>query len=168
MTRQTGPGGAITGYRPAMPKMRKPPPADSKAWKLINALASANKRVYRLTGGRIGGRMGKAPILILHHVGRKSGAQRETPVNYLAEGDRLVVVASKGGVDQHPAWFHNLMAAPEATVEIGRDRRRVRPRIAEDPERAELWPRLVEIYPPYAEYQAFTERRIPVVVLEPA
>ena len=148
--------------------MAKPPPADSKLWTVINGLGTLNKHVYRLTGGRVGGRMGKAPVLILHHVGRRSGKPRETPVLYLHDGDRWVVVASKGGVDTHPAWFHNLMAAGEATIEVGRDRHEVRPRIAEDPERAELWDRLVAIYKPYASYQTYTERRIPVVVLDRA
>ena len=151
-----------------MAKTKKPPPADSKVWKLINALVALNTRVYRLTGGRVGGRMGKAPVLILHHVGRRSGTPRETPINYLADGDRYVVVASKGGVDTHPAWYHNLIAAGEAGVEIGRTRHRVRPRIAEDPERGAYWDRLVELYPPYADYATFTQRRIPVVVLERA
>ena len=148
--------------------MAKPPPADSKIWTLINAAGTLNKRVYRLTGGKVGGRMGKAPVLILHHVGRKSGKPRETPVLYLRDGERWVIVASKGGVDTHPAWFHNLMAAGEATIEVGRDRHKVRPRVAEDPERAQLWDRLVALYKSYADYQTYTERRIPVVVLDRA
>lgn len=151
-----------------MLKPPKAPSTDSPLWKLINRAASLNTRVYRLTGGRVGGRFGKAPILILHHVGRKSGAARETPVIYVPDDDRWVVIASKGGVERHPAWFHNLMAAGQATVEVGRARHRVRPRIAEDHERSELWRRAVDLYPPYADYQARTERRIPVVVLERA
>ena len=111
--------------------------------------------------------MGKAPILLLHHVGAKSGTHRVQPLIYLGDGDRLVVVASKGGTDKNPAWFHNLMANPETEVEVGRDRRPVRARKANDEERAALWPRLVEIYPDYADYQTYTERTIPVIVLDP-
>ena len=87
---------------------------------------------------------------------------------YLADGDDLVVVGSKGGVDKNPAWFHNLMAASETTVEVRRDKRRVRPRLATDEERPRLWPRLDAIYPQFAEYRSFTDREIPIVVLEPA
>ena len=87
---------------------------------------------------------------------------------YLEDGADVVVVGSKGGTDTHPAWFHNLMAMSETEVEVGGVRRRVRPRLANAEERARLWPRLVELYPPYEEYQSFTSREIPVVVLKPA
>ena len=146
--------------------MPKPPPADSPFWKAWEVFTSFNKHLYRLSGGRVGGRLGKAPFLILHHVGRKSGKPRESPLIYLPDDDRWVIVASKGGIDRHPAWFHNLMSSQEATIEVGRDRYRVRPRVAEGDERARLWSRLVEIYKPYAEYATYTERQIPVVVLE--
>lgn len=147
--------------------MPKPPPSSSPLWKLVNLGAGLNVRLYRLSGGKIGGRMQKAKVLLLHHVGRKSGTPRVTPVLFLPDGERLVIVASKGGTDKHPAWFHNLMAAPETTVEVGRDTRRVRARRANDDERAQLWPRLVEVYKPYESYQTYTDRQIPVVVLEP-
>jgi deazaflavin-dependent oxidoreductase (nitroreductase family) len=147
----------------------KPPPSSSRIWKLVNAGTALNVVVYRLSGGRVGGRIQKARVLLLHHVGRKSGDERVTPLLYLPDGDDLVVVASKGGTDRHPAWFHNLMAGPETSVEVGRDRRPVRAREANDAERAQLWPRLVEVYSPYESYQRYAgERRIPVVVLEPA
>jgi F420H(2)-dependent quinone reductase len=148
--------------------VRKPPPASSSYWKLIGLAARANVAVYRLTGGRLGGRLGGAPVLLLHHVGRRSGRARVAPLLYLADADRLVIVASKGGTDRHPAWFHNLMAKPDATVEVGRDRRRVTARQAIQEERVRLWPRLVAMYPPYATYQSHTDRLIPIVVLEPA
>lgn len=108
-----------------------------------------------------------APVLLLHHKGAKSGKERITPLIYLDDGDRLAVVASKGGTDKNPAWFHNLMANPETQVEVGRDTRRVRARKANDEERSALWPRLVDIYSDYAEYQTYTDRTIPVVVLDP-
>ena len=112
----------------------------------------------------------KARICIVHHVGRKSGAaSAQSPLIYLADGDNVVVVASKGGVDKHPAWFHNVMAMDAVEVELpGGERRRMRPRVAEGDERERLWEQLVEIYKPYADYQTYTERQIPVVVLEPA
>jgi deazaflavin-dependent oxidoreductase (nitroreductase family) len=123
--------------------------------------------MFRATGGRLGGRFGRAPILLLHHVGRKSGEHRVAPLLYLPDGDRFVVVASKGGVDRNPAWFHNLMANPDTEVEVPRQGRlAVRARKATDAERAELWPRLLEIYPTYAAYQRRTERQIPLVILE--
>ena len=147
---------------------RKPPPSASRFWKVVNVGAAGNVLVYRLSGGRLFGRMGKAPILLLHHVGRKSGKERVTPVLYLEDGGDLVVVGSKGGTDKTPAWFGNLVAAAETTVEVGREKRRVRPRRATDEERDALWPRLVGMYPALAEYQTFTDRKIPVAVLEPA
>ena len=110
-----------------------------------------------------------SPILLLHHVGAKSGTKRVSPLIYVPDGDDVVVVASKGGVDKHPAWFHNLRANPETEVELPREgRRRVRARVAGDEERERLWPKAVAIYKPYAEYQTHTERKIPLVILEPA
>ena len=152
---------------------KKPPPPDSRFWKLFIGGTKVNTFLFRLTKGRIGGRMvggqlGKAKILLLHHVGRKSGQERVSPLIYLDDGDRLAIVASKGGVDKHPAWYHNLTANPETLVELPREKRKVRAHTASEEERAELWPRLVEIYPPYEEYQTFTERKIPVVVLDRA
>ena len=148
--------------------MPKPPPSSSPFWKLFNVGAGLNVHLYRLSGGKIGGRIQKGRVLLLHHVGRKSGATRVTPLLFLPDGEDLVIVASKGGTDKNPAWFHNLMASPETTVEVGRDTRRVRARRASEDERAQLWPRLVAIYKPYESYQTYTDRQIPVVVLEPA
>ena len=110
-----------------------------------------------------------SPILLLHHVGAKSGKKRVSPLIYVPDGERVAVVASKGGVDRHPAWFHNLKANPDTVVELPREgRREVRARVTEGDERARLWDMAVEVYKPYAEYQTYTERRIPVVVLETA
>jgi len=146
----------------------KPPPASSPLWKVLNLAGKANVGIYRLSRGRVGGRLGRAPVLLLHHVGRRTGRERVVPLIYLPDGDRLALVASKGGTDTDPAWYRNLLAHPEASVEIGRERRRVRARRATELERADLWPRLVDIYPTYATYQTYTTRVIPVVVLEPA
>ena len=149
-----------------MPK--PPPPASSPTWKIFNAAGRMQVRLMRLTRGRVGSKMMGVPVLVLHHRGRRSGQERETPLMYLEDGADLVVVASKGGTATHPAWFHNLMAMPETEVEFVRERRRVRPRLADAEERARLWPRLVELSSPYEEYQTFTTREFPVVVPEPA
>ena len=148
--------------------MPKPPPSSSPYWKLHRLLPRINEVLFRRTRGRVGGKFLGAPVLLLDHVGRKSGQARTNPLIYLDDAPRLVVVASKGGTDTHPAWFHNLMAMETTEVELpGGDRRRVRPRVAEGDERAVLWERLVAVYRPYANYATYTERRIPVVVLEP-
>lgn len=136
-------------------------------WKAMNVGTRLNVAIYRASGGKRGNTIKGAPVLLLHHRGRKSGKQRVAPVLYLEDGDRLVIVASRGGTHQHPAWFHNIKEADSVGVEVGRDRRTLRPRVASAEERAELWPRLVEMYPDYAEYQTFTDREIPVVVLDP-
>ena len=151
--------------------MPKPPPPDSKFWKVWEVGTRINIALFRATKGRVGGKMpgSDARICIVHHVGRKSGQKRQSPLIYLADGDDVVIVASKGGVDKHPAWFHNVTAMDVVEVELpGGERRRTRPHVAEGPERERLWKRLVEIYKPYADYQTYTERQIPVVVLEPA
>jgi deazaflavin-dependent oxidoreductase (nitroreductase family) len=144
----------------------KPPPPDSRFWKLFEVLTTVNTQLFRATGGRIGGGIGKAKILLLHHVGRKSGKERVSPLLYLRDGDRLVVVASKGGSDKHPAWYHNVMANPDTLVELPREKRSVRARQATDEERAELWPRVVDMYGSYESYQGYTDRKIPLVILE--
>jgi deazaflavin-dependent oxidoreductase (nitroreductase family) len=148
--------------------MPKAPPSSSPLWKLFEVFTRVNVVAYRLSGGKVGGRLGKARVLLLHHVGAKSGKERVSPLIYLPDGDDLVIVASKGGTDRHPAWFHNLMANPETVVEVGRERRRVRAHKADLEERARLWPMLVGIYGSYETYQRNTDREIPVVVLEPA
>jgi deazaflavin-dependent oxidoreductase (nitroreductase family) len=148
--------------------MPTPPPADSPFWKVFEVVTSLNTHVFRLTGGRVGGSFGKAKILLLHHKGAKSGKERVSPLLYMRDGDRLVIVASKGGVDKHPAWFHNLMANPDTLVELPREKRKVHARKATDEERTELWPRLVEMYGQYEDYQSYTDRKIPLVILEHA
>ena len=85
---------------------------------------------------------------------------------YLQDGDRFIVVASKGGMNHHPAWFHNLVAHPDVSVQVGDQVRGMRARVADDMERAALWPKLNEMYPNYDTYQGWTERVIPVVILE--
>lgn len=149
--------------------MKKPPLLDHPFVKrLVGRAADLNVRLYRRTGGRVGGRFpGGAPVLLLDHVGRRSGRTFTTPLLYLADGADLVVVASSGGMKDDPQWFRNLVATPEASVQVGREVRPVRARVAAQAERARLWPRLVEMYDGYASYDAWAEREIPVVLLEP-
>jgi deazaflavin-dependent oxidoreductase (nitroreductase family) len=125
---------------------------------------------YRASGGRIGhtipGVGGK--MLLLDHIGARSGDARTSPLLYFRDRENVVVVASKGGFPKHPAWFHNLRAHPETTVQIGSERRPVRARVATPEERERLWPRAVEAYGGYADYQRRSRgREIPLVILEP-
>ena len=137
-------------------------------WGPWNAVTKANVKLFRLTGGRVGGRYDQAPVCILHHRGAKSGEPRETPLVYLPDGDRVVLVASMGGNPRNPAWYHNLKAHPDVTVELRGERRELRARVVDDEaERAALWPRLLELWPAWEDYQARTARRLPVLVLEP-
>ena len=143
--------------------------------KIIKYGAKAQVRVFKATNGRIGSnwRIGAGfrkpvPTLLLEHVGRKSGTTFTTPVLYLADGRNLVVVASQGGLPKNPQWFPNLQAQPETVVHLRQEGvRRVRARVAEGEERAALWPRLVDLYADFAKYAHWTDREIPVVVLEP-
>jgi deazaflavin-dependent oxidoreductase (nitroreductase family) len=126
-----------------------------------------NIPLYRLSSGRIGGRVGNAPVLLLTTTGRKSGQARTAPVVYLAGGESLVVIGSNAGHSRAPAWSLNLKANPDAEVEVGRDRRPVRARVAEGEERADLWRRHNEQYSGFDEYAARTDRDIAVFILEP-
>ena len=135
---------------------------------VVKLMSKANVWVYRLSGGRIGGRFLRgAPVLLLTTRGRKSGEPRVAPLLYLRDGDNLVIVASKGGMSHHPTWYLNLQASPDVEVELGSERKRMRAHTASAAEKAVLWPRLVEMYRDYDDYQARTEREIPVVVLAP-
>lgn len=159
----------------ALPK-EKPQGLDSPLTaKIIKYGARAQVRAFRLTNGRVGSRWRigagfrkPVPTLLLNHVGRKSGRAFTTPLLYLEDGGDLVIVASQGGLPKNPQWYPNLMAQPDVTVELrGEGVRLVRARTAGPRERAELWPRLVELYADFASYAAWTDREIPVVVLEP-
>ena len=127
-----------------------------------------NVPLYRLSGGRIGGRVGKAPVLLLTTTGRKSGQARTAPVVYLGDGGNLVVIGSNAGHSRAPAWSLNLKANPDAEVEVGRRKLPVRARIAEGEERADLWRKHNEQYSGFDEYEARTDRDIALFVLEPA
>jgi deazaflavin-dependent oxidoreductase (nitroreductase family) len=140
----------------------------SLAHLMRRTFSAANRVLYRLSGGKVGGTMKGAPILLLTTKGRKSGKPRTMPLLYLRDDGRLVVVASSGGSPGHPAWFLNLRDDPSVEVEIGRNRERRRARVATAEERAPLWPRVVELYQGYDSYQRKTTREIPLVILEPA
>jgi deazaflavin-dependent oxidoreductase (nitroreductase family) len=122
-------------------------------------------RVYRETGGQRGYRWRGTTILLLTTTGRNSGEQRTTPLIHRTDGDRWVVVASKGGAPAHPGWFENLQAQPDVTIQVEADQIAVRASVATDAERTRLWTLMAEVWPAYDEYQARTDREIPVVVL---
>ncbi len=151
--------------------MPKPPPPESPFWKLFGVATTLNKHVFRLTKGRIGGTFPgtKTRILILHHVGRKSGEPRETPLVYLQDRDDLVIVGSMGGSPKHPAWCLNVRDRPDqVAVEIKGRRFPVRVREASREERDRLWPRLLEVWPAWEDYMRRTHREFPVFILTPA
>jgi len=136
-------------------------------WALLNRLGGGHVAVYRATHGLIGHRgPGMPPMLLLDHVGAKSGRRRTTPLIYTRDGEDLVVVASKGGHPANPAWYYNLMAHPDTTVQVGSEHRAVHAREAGAEERERLWPMAVAVYGPYESYRRRTEREIPLVVLE--
>jgi len=107
-------------------------------------------------------------MLLLDHVGAKSGTKRTSPLLYVKDGENVVVVASKGGFPKHPAWYHNLIANPDTTVQIGSEHRKVHARVAKPEERERLWALAVKAYHGYEDYQARSKgREIPLVILEP-
>ena len=143
-----------------------PPPGSLKA-RLVNLVPRANVIIYRGSNGRFGAKMKDLPVLILHTVGRKSGKARQSPLLYIQDEDAYVIVGSRGGSDAPPAWWLNLQATPEATIEIKGTRRRVTAREATPDEKSAYWPRLTAGYPFYDDYQSRTARDIPVIVLTP-
>ena len=140
-----------------------------KSWPVTRRLMAGHTTVYRATRGIVGHRFpGAPPMLLLEHKGAKSGAKRVSPLVYVRDGENIVLVASKGGYPKNPAWFHNLRANPDTTVQVGSDVFEVHARVAEPDERPRLWQKAVDVYPGYRSYQERTDREIPVIVLEPA
>jgi deazaflavin-dependent oxidoreductase (nitroreductase family) len=135
--------------------------------RMLTALGKLNVPVYRLSRGRLLGKVGTAPVLLLTSTGRRSGQKRTAPVLFLAYGERHVVVGSNAGNERAPAWSFNLKANPDAEIEIRGARRAVRARVAEGEERAELWKKVNELYEGFDSYDARTSRDIAVFVLEP-
>jgi deazaflavin-dependent oxidoreductase (nitroreductase family) len=139
-----------------------------RSWPVLRRLMGAHTTAYRLTGGLVGHRFpGAPPMLLLDHVGAKSGTERTAPLVYVKDGEDVVIVASKGGHPKNPAWYYNLRANPDTTVQIGHEKRKVHARVATQEERPRLWPMAVKTYSGYSEYQERTDREIPLVVLEP-
>jgi F420H(2)-dependent quinone reductase len=139
-----------------------------RMWPLLNRLMAGHTLVYRATGGLVGHRFpGAPPMLLLDHLGARSAKRRTTPLVYVRDGENVAVIASKGGNPRHPAWFHNLRAHPDTTIQIGSRRLPVHARVAAGQERERLWRRAVEAWSSYEDYQKRTPRQIPVVVLEP-
>jgi deazaflavin-dependent oxidoreductase (nitroreductase family) len=112
--------------------------------------------------------MGKSPIMLLNTVGRKTGRKRTSPLLYVMDGEDFVIIASKGGAPTHPAWYLNLKANPDATVEVGDRKVRVRAEEVDSEEKVRLWQKMVEMYPTYDDYQRKTKREIPLLILRPA
>lgn len=136
-------------------------------WPVLSRLMRGHAAIYRATGGRVGGKLPGTPsMLLLDHVGAKTGKQRTTPLVYMPHGRDFVVVASKGGYPKDPGWMHNLRAHPEARVQIGRERIAVRAREATADERRDLWPKAAEYNPVWDDYRKRTSREIPLVILE--
>ena len=143
--------------------------------KIINNMSRANVWLYQKTGGLLGSkwRVGSAfpwgvPVCLLTTTGRKSGQQRTTPLLYIENDGDIIVVASTGGLPKNPGWYYNIKANPSVMVQIKRERQDCVARVASSEERAELWPKLVAHYADFANYEAWTERTIPVVVLSRA
>ncbi|MBB5907370.1 nitroreductase family deazaflavin-dependent oxidoreductase [Actinoalloteichus hymeniacidonis] len=120
---------------------------------------------FRANEGRAGGMFEGTPLILVHHVGARSGVARIAPLAYLEEDGRLFVFASKGGAPYHPDWYHNLVANPETSVEVGTEKFKVTAKVLTGTERDEVYARMSAVQPQFADYQAKTERTIPVVEL---
>lgn len=121
---------------------------------------------FRANEGRVGGPFEGAPLLLLHHTGAKTGTERVNPMMYQPLGKDFAVFASKAGAPTNPGWYHNLIAHPDAAVEVGTETHSVKARVAKPDERSDIWNRQKEAYPQFAEYEQKTTREIPVVILE--
>jgi len=132
---------------------------------MVKLFGKAHKVLYRMSGGRVFAKLGRAPMLLLTATGRKSGKPRTTPLLYVEDGDGFAVVASFGGAPEHPSWYRNLEKNPEATLQIKNRVISVTASTATPEEKKRLWPRLTAIYPDYDTYQKETTRDIPVVLL---
>jgi deazaflavin-dependent oxidoreductase (nitroreductase family) len=140
-----------------------------RTWPILGPLMRGHAAIYRATGGCIGGSLPGLPsLLLLDHVGARSGKRRTTPLVYMPDGEDFVIVASKGGYPKHPGWLHNLRAHPDTEIQIGGRRIRVQAAEATDEERERIWPRAVKYNPVWGRYEERTDRKIPIVILRPA
>jgi deazaflavin-dependent oxidoreductase (nitroreductase family) len=122
---------------------------------------------FRANAGKVGGHFAGRTLLLLHTIGAKSNVERVNPVAYVRDGDRFVIIASKGGAPTNPNWYHNLVAHPEVTVEVGTEKYRVRAEVAKEPERTRLYDKMVAMMPSFDDYRHKTTRVIPVFTLTP-
>jgi len=122
---------------------------------------------FRANAGKVGGPFAGKTLLILHTIGAKSGQKHINPVAYVTDGDRFVIIASKGGAPTNPGWYHNIVAHPQVTVEVGTEQFAARASISTEPERTRLYNKMVEMMPGFAEYRKKTTRIIPVIILTP-
>jgi deazaflavin-dependent oxidoreductase (nitroreductase family) len=122
---------------------------------------------FRANEGRVGGRFEGRTLLLLHNKGAKSKQERINPVAYVQDGERFVVIASKGGAPTHPDWYYNVVAHPDLTIEVGTETFQVHAKVAEEPERTRLYDKMVEMMPAFDDYRHKTTRKIPVIVLTP-
>ena len=120
---------------------------------------------FRANDGRVGGPFAGAPMILIHHLGARSGTERVSPLVYLPDGDDMIIAATKGGAPSHPDWYRNVVAHPEITVEVGADTFRVRAAETTGQERDDLWRRLKEARPGFAGYEAKTDRVFPMIRL---
>jgi deazaflavin-dependent oxidoreductase (nitroreductase family) len=148
-------------------KLSEAPQASSPFWWIWERFTDFHTVAYKLSQGRVGGTYQGVPVVLVESVGRKSGKRRTHPLLCTEDGDNLVVIASKGGINKHPAWYLNLKANPETVAYWKGEKRHVRARETSGSERDRLWAQMAAAYPTYNDYQRRTERRIPVVVLEP-
>ncbi len=132
-------------------------------WLAINEAVIAE---FRANGGQCGGAFAGNPMVLLTTIGARTGLPRTSPVTSTTDGDRIVLIASKAGADHHPAWYHNLVANPRVTVEVGTERFEADARVAAEPERSRLFDARVAVMPRFGGYREQTDREIPVVVLE--
>lgn len=135
---------------------------------VMRVMSAVNTWIYRVSGGRIGGKwMYGAPILLLTTVGRKSGEKRTAPLLYIGDGERVVLVGSQGGMSRDPQWVRNIEANGDVEIEIGTRKQAMKARRGTAEEKARYWPDLCKMYPDYADYQARTVRDIPILILDP-
>jgi deazaflavin-dependent oxidoreductase (nitroreductase family) len=120
---------------------------------------------FRANAGQVGGHFAGKTLLLLHTLGARSGQERVNPVAYIADGDRLVIIASKAGAPTHPNWYFNILAHPQVTVEVGETQFQVQASVAAEPERTRLYNQMIEMMPGFADYQRKTTRVIPVIIL---
>lgn len=161
-------GSALTGRNPCRPD---PFPINTEECVTVSDVNDWNTQIieeFRANDGRVGGQFEGAPLLLLHTTGARSGQERVNPVMYQDLGGPVAVFASKAGAPTNPDWYHNLVANPDVTAEIGTETSRFRARIATSDERDRIWTQQKQDYPGFSDYEANTDRQIPVVILDPA